>query len=172
MASSPAAPAIFCNSCGASNAPTNLGCLRCGRPFPETQPNVSSALKSPTGFGGWLLLFCFTTCFATPVSFARIYLRSPFQLHWLMFVTAVPMLLGIVAGGLLATERSQAIIVLRLFFLSLAAKGAIWMAVAFVEPGPKGPYLTVAMRTMLFTVIWALYFQNSARVRNTYGKNL
>jgi hypothetical protein len=89
-----------------------------------------------------------------------------------MFASAVPMLLGIVAGVLLATERKQALVVLRLFFVALAAKSAIWFAMAVAESGDKTTQLSVAIQTMVYTVIWALYFQNSVRVRNTYGRNL
>jgi hypothetical protein len=89
-----------------------------------------------------------------------------------MFASAVPMLLGIAAGVLLATERRQAIVVLRLFLIALAGKSAIWFAMAAVEPGDKWLYLRVAIRTVLYTIVWGLYFQNSVRVRNTYGRNL
>ena len=94
------------------------------------------------------------------------------MLQWFMFASAVPVLLGIVSGVLLGMERPQAIVIVRLFFLALAAKAAIWFAMAAVEPGDKWMYLKVAIQTMLYTIVWGLYFQNSARVRNTYGKNL
>ncbi len=84
----------------------------------------------------------------------------------------MPVLLGAVAGVLLAMERAQALVVLRLFFLSLAAKSAIWFAMAVVATGDKTNYLRVAAAALLQTIVWGLYFQNSVRVRNTSGRNL
>jgi fucose 4-O-acetylase-like acetyltransferase len=167
---SPAAPTIFCNSCGMANTSSNSSCVSCGRPFPELQYLASAISRPPSGVGGWLLLFCFAVCFSAPAWFVRTYLHSPFMLHWYMFASAVPVLLGIVAGALLAMERAQALVVLRIFFVALAAKSAIWFAMAVVEDNAS--FLRVAIPTLLQTVVWGLYFQNSARVRNTYGRNL
>jgi len=171
MGSAPAAPAMYCNSCGTANSPSNPSCLHCGRPFPELQRQVVVP-TGPFGFEGWLILFSFGTCLLAPAWFVNAFLLPTFQPSLIMFASAVPMFLGIAAGVLLATERNQAIFVLRLFFVTLAAKSAIWFAMAAVEPGDKWPYLRVAIRTVLYTIVWGLYFQNSARVRNTYGRNL
>src|SRR3954467_11655248 len=171
MSTSPAVRAMYCNSCGAANASSSRTCGQCQRPFLEFILPLTTS-NGPSGFGGWLMWFCVGTCILTPAWFANAYLHPPIHLYRLMLVSGIAVLLGMIAGAMLWAERRDAFLALTIFFVFLAAKSEIWFALAFLNKGSREIYLGVATRTMLYTLGWVLYFHNSKRVKNTYGRNL
>ena len=172
MASSPGANAVYCNSCGTANLPGSLSCVQCSRSFPESNLATSASSSDLSGFGGWLIFFCFGTCIGTPIWFAKEYLHPHLFFNWLAVLSAIPTLLGLVGGMMLAFENPQALVLLRLFFVSLLVKSAAWLSLLLIRSGNHQTYLMISLRTLLYVVIWSLYFLKSVRVRNTYGRNL
>lgn len=144
---------------------------------------IDSNLK---GIGGWLLLFCVITAIVTPLNYIVTPLNSSHPVEQEMQWSANRIITGAIIGlsaavGILVWTRSlRAILLLRIYFIVLAAVGLLGVlsALATLRLSQTGttdvilPVLFGNLRLIIFVLIWGAYFHSSERVRANLGRNL
>lgn len=195
---------MFCNKCGKQIFDEAVVCVGCGCPVvpvkPETCPpqiDLELAKKSDVkGVGGWLLVFCITLVFLTPICcvlsiiFNGILLFQPS----LIYMTTRPGS-GLIYG--FYTVKSFVILIFSLiagyFIGSGSPNGGVhagnyfsvrffFVFLEFIMLGKVGykcyGNISDLLSDLFFTLIelafvfaWAMYFKKSIRVKNTYGDN-
>ncbi len=136
------------------------------------EPPIAKS-RGPSGVAGWLLWFCVIATFITPIIGSVVMLNSD--------LTDIANLLklglcvfSLVAGINLWVVTRKAIPILRAFFIffGLFQIYTITLEIASLNSSDGMHQLSLDIRTFAVSVIWALYFHNSVRVKNTYGVNL
>ncbi len=125
-----------------------------------------------SGVGGWLMLRVVQLVLFVPVStFISLLVVRPITL-WLVW-GAVLGLVSLITGSAILMQRSLA---LWMVALDLALKmifALAHMGWSLYEHVPDVHAVSVqSLATLMECFIWFFYFRLSARVRNTFGRNL
>ena len=129
--------------------------------------------RGPRGVGGWLLWFCVIATFIAPI-IGLIEMSSSDLTDPATLIRLGLCLLSLVAGINLWMVTRKAIPILRVFFISfgLFQVYTITLEISSLNSPDGMRQLSLDIRTFIVAVVWALYFHNSDRVKNTYGVNL
>jgi uncharacterized membrane protein YvlD (DUF360 family) len=134
---------------------------------------VSSVKRGPHGVRGWLLWYCVISAIITPI-FCLVLIPASDLRDTATLIRFGLYAFSVVAGINLWMVAAKAIPILRAYFISfgLFQIYSITFEIAAVDyPGRMHDVLQ-DIRGFGIAVVWALYFHNSDRVKNTYGENL
>jgi hypothetical protein len=151
-------------------------CLRCGETLGRVAPRFGEVEDTLRGVGGWLLLFCVGLTMVAPAlavfrAFQSLVLMSvALQLLIASYQLYVGVLLWKMTPNALGTLKVYFIVVAVLGGLCIVAAGAVLTVPRLSAFSVR--FLWDGVRTLVSTGIWWMYFRESRRVRNTYGRNL
>jgi predicted membrane channel-forming protein YqfA (hemolysin III family) len=96
------------------------------------------------------------------------------QFHPLTLVTAAITVLGVITGITLWTKSARAIPMVQVYFLTLGGFALFDLGILLTTGGSDDDGLVTVsyVRTVIYVIIWAIYFRRSERVRATFGRNL
>jgi hypothetical protein len=184
---------MFCPACGKDVGIARRFCRFCGsslNPSPATpagSPNYSyvTAARAATpeleGVWGWLLFFCLILTVLAPI--ATIEDGSS---GWLLIdvLVGLKVFFGVFVAINLWSRSEYALKLLRIYFFINIGSGilrfviAAVAAVSYAYAGETGVVGGAMIRLIAYLVglailvAWLAYFQNSKRVKATYGSNL
>jgi hypothetical protein len=176
---------MFCSNCGQPVSTGQRFCSSCGSVQATEPASLSPAttqvypFTAPAGqkyldVGGWILFFCLAHVVLGPVRLFSHLSAAPTATDWFYrFLTVF----GIVVGVLLVTRTAYALEALKAYFLVafllngiVLFKDMLGGSGSFDDSGI--PFTARPVAGVVATVIWFLYFQNSQRVKATYGRNI
>lgn len=184
---------MFCARCGQQIPDASEICQLCGQEASlKLEPVRSPATAQPgvpyafitvpqnlglRGVGGWLWFYCFVSTILVPLFVFTRLSAWKFQ-NSIYSLEQIRLLYGAVVGGFLWMERPIAILLLRIYFLFVAADcllTLLWLlSLARTRhtdfwgmPGLNSTFMAAGV-----ALLWFAYFHKSERVRNTYGANL
>ena len=184
---------VFCARCGEQIPDASETCPLCGReaalriepaPAPppvQTQyatPEFSIVGSGVHGVGGWLLFFCINVTVLSPLIVLGQMAGQRSGPNPYNLIDAVRVLYGVVVGIFLWMQRRIAIQLVKFYFIAVLAtivivhSGVLFCVAQDQEPFLLGRGIGSIMPSVIYCVLWFLYFRKSERVRNTYGANL
>src|SRR5262249_7545748 len=122
-----------------------------------------SVPKDKPSVGGWLLLFCVSQVLLRPLLVLVEVMSQPNPETLEMALDLSLAVLGIVLGIFLWNVRPVAFTLLWIYFgvhVLFAVLGIIGFAVSDARQNQD---LSISIRTLLYTLLWFLYFKNSKR---------
>jgi len=190
---------MFCARCGQQVPNATEICPLCGREaslrlVPQLAPDIpwvskaslpiSTLSPGPSGVRGWLLFYCLGLTLLGPAYILiLLYFVSRFSTVSYRLVTThyfmdfLRVLFGLVVGIFLWMRRPGSLVLLKGYFIYIAAVTALFTLEAVsAMMRSRSSIASSRFTSILFstgiTLLWFLYFRRSVRVRNTYGANL
>jgi len=186
---------LFCTRCGQQIPDATEICPLCGReaslrldpppPAPVTAPQfhlpapLAPIVHGPNGVKGWLLVYCLTLTMLGPAFVVINFSAEPSRFtNPSGLMETIRIAYGMVVGILLWTRRPISLLLLKVYFIIIAAQFALFsldmVALSLrqhssVFLAPTFPALAIGAG---ITLLWFAYFRKSVRVRNTFGANL
>jgi hypothetical protein len=188
---------MFCARCGEQIPDACEICPQCGReanlspqsgpsavvqaafPAPEqigalSSPNFAPAAVLPLKqkeVGGWLMFFCILLILVVPIAVmamawsGNLGIEVVFNIAWAAY--------GVLVGAMLWNVRPRAFLLLWIYFGMTALIVALAVFnLATREDGATTQDSILVFRSIIYSVVWFLYFKRSDRVKATFGRNL
>ena len=181
---------MFCARCGEQIPEASQICPLCGReanvklalapasaaPAPALEPSSTAPVlpirKDLQGVGGWLLFFCISLVLLGPLAILAETTSSSIDTAGIVLDIARASF-GVVVAIFIWRVRPLVFPLLWIYFgivALIAVLGIIGFALTVDQSEPRD--LVVPVRSLIYVVIWVLYFRSSQRVRATFGRNL
>jgi hypothetical protein len=142
--------------------------------FPNAPaPVFTASVGGRQRVGGWLLFFCITTAILTPLGNVGALVRmasigSPLTFYYFGLVA-----FSLVVGIAVWLVSPSAIPLVRAYLIALAMWELFRISyIVFTTGSSMDAPMVLRIRTLVWVVLWAAYFQKSQRVRATFGRNL
>jgi hypothetical protein len=175
---------MYCTSCGQALSIDSGFCTRCGNPVAQAQAVPIETVRSssriactqPRGLGGWLLFFWIGMVFLKPLFEFRDATTSVGAIHWVIPIGIIAVC--ITTGVFIYQEDPRALTMLKVFLIveGIFALLLLVEAALAYHDGERLFYrdspFVAGTKLGLPTTVWWLYFRQSVRVRNTFGRNL
>jgi hypothetical protein len=142
--------------------------------FPNPPAQVFAAgLADRQRVGGWLLFFCISTTILTPLgNLPTLVQTATLGSPWALY-NFILMAFSLVVGIAVWQVSPSAIPLVRAYFIALAMWELLRISYVVVTAGSSMDLqMALRIRTLIWVVVWAAYFQKSQRVRATFGRNL
>ncbi|HKF23401.1 MAG TPA: DUF2569 family protein [Candidatus Angelobacter sp.] len=184
---------MFCARCGEQIPDTSDICPVCGReanvklavapasaaPAPALDPSSAAPIipirKDLQGVGGWLLFFCIALVILGPVWLLSEVNSAAGSDLLGMVLEIAQIAFGVVVGIFVWNVRQVAFTLLWIYFgvTTVYSLLAIIGSIELTNEGQGEPMTFVySIRSLIYVVVWFLYFRKSQRVRATFGRNL
>ncbi|HKD79678.1 MAG TPA: DUF2569 family protein [Candidatus Angelobacter sp.] len=141
--------------------------------WPDEPATIGPPVRRPDlkGVGGWLLFFCISLTFLSPLFMAIRAWGGGFGVaNTIDFVVAG---FGVLVGIMLWNVNPRAFLLLWIYFGLLALFFVLALAGSFVGSEEQNPNeIVILFRGLVYIIVWFLYFKKSDRVQATFGRNL
>jgi hypothetical protein len=184
---------MFCARCGEQIPDASQTCQICRQeatlkldpvlsPAP-TEPYPPYAFVTipqnlgPKGVGGWLWIFCVNASVLAPAFALARWSERGFQ-NPVYALEQIRLLYGAVVGVFLWMQLPIALVLLRIYFIFVAAEFVLlWLRLVSVALARHVSLFELTgfsptLWALGLALAWFLYFRKSQRVRNTYGTNI
>lgn len=141
--------------------------------WPDEPATVGPPMRRPDlkGVGGWLLFFCISLTFLSPLFMAIRMWGGGFGAGNMIDIAVAAF--GVIVGIMVWTVNQRVFLLLWFFFGLLALLLVLALAGSFVGSQEQNPNeIIVLFRGLIYIIVWFLYFKKSDRVQATFGRNL